>query len=216
MKQFYVYELVIMPDGKVCYVGKGSGRRMYNHRKYAAQKPSSTQSYLYRKLSQLLVAGKNFEPIKVFETENETEALIEEKRRINHYGLENLFNCGLNHSGPVQDQITEARCEAMRKARLEHISRLQQEHGCKMLPEIAAKISKSNKGRIKSPEECAKLSSAKIGRPLSETHRAALKGIPKTYGSDWKPPTLGKKFTAATRKRMSLSHQKKKPTILFY
>lgn len=183
MKKFYVYELVIVPDGTVCYVGKGSGRRMWNHRKYAVRPPSDTQSYLYRKLSKLLASGCNFEPHKVFETDDEQVALAEEKRRILDYGLDNLFNCGL-HSGSIAASVDAALRAAMSKARRDYVNKLQLETGHKMPPEVAAKISAANKGRVTSPESARKISESKSGVALTSEHRKSLTGVPKIFESE--------------------------------
>ena len=37
--RFYVYELIDPRDGKVFYIGKGQGRRIYGHEAEAAQYP---------------------------------------------------------------------------------------------------------------------------------------------------------------------------------
>jgi hypothetical protein len=50
------------------------------------------QHHLYRKLSEVLQSGKAFISRIVFETDDETEALIFEHDRIEQLGFENLFN----------------------------------------------------------------------------------------------------------------------------
>jgi hypothetical protein len=172
--RYYVYELVIVPGEIVCYVGKGSGRRMWNHKRYALKPPSGTQKYLYRKLSEILASGKQFEPRKVFETDSELEALSEEQRRIVHYGLDSLFNFSSNRTGPVEDQINAARKQAMSKSRKEYVAKLKREKGYGMPPSTRSKISRSLKGRKKSDEHCAKVSSAKKGKCFSGAHLKSL------------------------------------------
>jgi len=163
--KYYVYELVIVPGGTVCYVGKGSGQRMYKHRRYALQPPSKTQLYLYHGLSDLIASGKDFKPRKVFETDDEIEALMEERRRIRFYGVDTLLNWGESHTGPLAGHIKEARREAMRKARKVYCDKLEAETGHRMLPEIAARISTSNKGKVVSPEHVAKVQAARAANP---------------------------------------------------
>jgi hypothetical protein len=182
--KFYVYELVLVPDGTVCYVGKGSGRRMWNHRRYALQPPATTQAYLYRKLSELLQAGKDFQPRKVFETDSEQEALQKESELIRHYGLEKLFNCGM-HTGPLLTDIDEARRTAMSKARREYVAKLQAETGQSSLPEVRAKISASNTGKQVSEETRRKLStsiSTTYQGHFSRKHRKKLSKAAKARG----------------------------------
>ena len=90
---FYTYELVIHPGETVCYVGKGHGDRMHDHLKFATNPKSRWYNReIYQKLREILFSGKTFSPRIVFESQNETEALNEETRRINLYGPDNLLN----------------------------------------------------------------------------------------------------------------------------
>ena len=175
--KFYVYELVIVPDNKVCYVGKGSGRRMWNHRKYVRQVPSVTQLYLYRKLSELLANGKDFEPRKVFETEDESKALAEEKRRINVYGLDNLFNCSDCRTGPSLVQIETATRLAQSRSRREYVANLRKIYGYGMPPEVVAKIAKVNRGRKRTPVMICKIKAAWKANPknIEQARQQALR-----------------------------------------
>ncbi len=203
--KYYVYELVIVPDGTVCYVGKGSGRRMYNHKRYALRPPSKTQSYLYSKLSEVLASGKNFEPHMVFETDDEIAALVEEKRRIQIYGLENLFNWGDCHTGPLASEIKTARKAAMRNARLKHIAKLQQKHGYKMPPEVTAKISAANKGRKFSAETIKKIQASRSKNP-------ELQAWLKSHCHQMSESLQGKKQSPEHVAKMAASHRGLKRT----
>lgn len=90
---FYAYELVVTPDEKVCYVGKGKGRRAYEHRRRAFLRPTTGYPrHLWTKLRQLLIDGKDFYPRIIFETSEEDVAFKVESETINKYGLSNLFN----------------------------------------------------------------------------------------------------------------------------
>lgn len=91
--RYYVYELVIKPDNKVCYVGKGSGNRMHRHIQRASRPtPPKSQRLLYTKLRQILEQGKQLVPHIVYETDDETDALLKEAEHIRHFGFENLLN----------------------------------------------------------------------------------------------------------------------------
>jgi hypothetical protein len=175
MTKFYVYELVVVPDGNICYVGKGTRRRMYVHKRNI-QYSRVNQTGLYRRLRDLLNSGKNFEPRKVFETEDEQAALAEEKRRIELYGLDNLFNSTTRQGLTIAD-IDDAHRQALSKSRREYIAKLQSETGRKMPLEVAVKISVSNTGRVVSPETTAKIQAALALDPANkeQARQQALK-----------------------------------------
>lgn len=157
---------------------------MYNHKRYALRPASATQSYLYRKLSELLSTGKSFEPRKVFETDDEREALQEEQRRIAVYGLDTLLNCSPAHAGTLQEHIHEARRQAMSKARREYVNKLQRTTGHKMPLEVRAKIVVALKDRILPPNFGQKISAAKKGVALTTEHKVALTGVPKLFKNE--------------------------------
>lgn len=92
--RYYVYELVVTPDQSVCYVGKGSGKRAFEHRKRASLPKCRTgyQKRLYSKLRSLLDSGKDFYARIVYETDDEIDALKIEQKLIAIHGFENLFN----------------------------------------------------------------------------------------------------------------------------
>lgn len=91
--RFYTYELVAVPDNRVVYVGKGHGNRLNEHLKIAMNPRAPYYGRrLYQQLRGVLAQGKRIESRIVFESENELEALVEERRRIELYGFDNLFN----------------------------------------------------------------------------------------------------------------------------
>lgn len=181
--KFYVYELVVIPDGTVCYVGKGSGKRMFKHR--ANLKVTRYAGVgLYRRLRDLLASGKNFEPRKVFETDDESAALAEEKRRILDYGIDNLFN-STTVQGLTMADIDTAHRQALSKARREYVARLKAKTGQSSLPEVRAKISASNTGKQVSEETRRKLStsiSTTYQGHFSRKHRKKLSKAAKARG----------------------------------
>jgi len=82
-----------MPEQRVCYVGKGSGNRAFEHKNYALRPHlRQAQKRLYTKLRGVLAAGGDFEPRIVYETDNELDALLKEKALIERHGFDNLFN----------------------------------------------------------------------------------------------------------------------------
>jgi hypothetical protein len=137
---YYVYELVIIPDGNVCYVGKGKNKRMYDHkRNMRSSHGPTTQLGLYRRLRELIASGKDFYPRKVFETYSETLAFWEEGRRIQLYGFNNLFN-STTLTGPQEKDLTETRSQAISKGVKEVVARNRLLYGRGTSPEHRAKI----------------------------------------------------------------------------
>ena len=91
--RFYVYELVIVPDGKVCYVGKGSGDRLNHHAKVVSNpRHKQFNRPLYRKLRAVIETGRTFSPRIVIASDSETAALVHEHALIEKHGFSNLFN----------------------------------------------------------------------------------------------------------------------------
>lgn len=112
--RYYTYELVVTPSEKVCYVGKGQGTRMEQHRKVVQKmivkegyQPASSR-HLYRKLKELVLSGQDFYPRKVFESDSAKEVLDEETKKILSYGVESLFNIKIHDSDKHGDLISKA------------------------------------------------------------------------------------------------------------
>lgn len=139
---------------------------MYIHKRIAKNGTKRKQSRLYRKLSELLASGKDFYPRKVFETDDERVALAEESRRIKSYPQDQVFNTvGDYRPGYTQSDINAARREAMRRSRNEYVAKLQAEHGYKMPPEVAKRISVSNTGKVMPPESVKRAVSSRMSNP---------------------------------------------------
>lgn len=84
MNNYYVYGL-FEESGKCFYIGKGKGRRMYNHRKnFKANR--ITNYFLYCKLKSLQNKNENFEERIIIPNLTEDAALREEKILIEQYG----------------------------------------------------------------------------------------------------------------------------------
>ena len=85
---FYVYELRD-ENNTVFYVGKGSGKRMYQHR-YKAK--SGEKTHRANKIRKIWFRGFDFSAVIVFKSECEQTAFAKEKHLISKYGQENLTN----------------------------------------------------------------------------------------------------------------------------
>lgn len=88
---YYVYELVRRVDGRVFYVGKGSGYRAYQHRA-VLENNSRTENRkdVYKRMRGILNGGDFTERI-VFRG-TEAQCLVEEANRIAMYGATSLAN----------------------------------------------------------------------------------------------------------------------------
>jgi hypothetical protein len=75
--------------GQVFYVGKGQGERINDHEQEAGY---GTPGQRYDIIRAIWTAGYQVVKSKVLETENQTEALSEERRLIYRHGLDNLTN----------------------------------------------------------------------------------------------------------------------------
>lgn len=160
--RYYVYELISPSDGKPFYVGKGSGRRMYVHefRARRSQTELNENKKLRNKIKSILNDGKSVVYNQIFFTDDAMEAYIQESKRIQEIGLENLCNRFI--FPPTKDEIYKL--IAMRKL------------GYKMPSQTKKKISQTLQGHSVSTATRKKISLSQIGkkRPCSETRRIAI------------------------------------------
>lgn len=151
MSKFYVYVLKTVPEGIVFYVGKGSGDRLNWHAKVLRKPYTKEYSRNVYKRMRAFLQGRDLAAEKVYESENEIEALLQEQATIQRYGFDRLVNTQ-THAFTGRKLKADAKA-AMSKARREYVVRLQSETGHKMPPEVRAKISESSKGKHIPPEQ---------------------------------------------------------------
>lgn len=87
-RPFYVYVL-LRPDGRVFYVGKGQKNRAYKHEAEARTKCNCHKCRVIRKVWK---SGHSIRASIIFTTGNEAEAYQYEARLIDKLGLANLTN----------------------------------------------------------------------------------------------------------------------------
>jgi len=112
-----------------------------------------------------LLNGQPFTAEKVFESSDETTALLEEKRLIEHYGFANLLNTATH---AFTGRKLKPEVGRLISARLT---------GRSLPAEVRAKIGASNRGRVASSTTRQKLSTAISARyqgAFTDAHRAKL------------------------------------------
>lgn len=180
--RFYVYELRD-ETGATFYVGKGSNRRMYEHKYKANAGQKSPRS---DRIREILARGGMVIPVKVFETDDETAAFAEEIRLIAHHGRENLTNgtkggCGIRDLSPE----SRAKIAASRRGRIASAEtrrrQAEAKRGVPRTTETRAKIAAYQTGKEKpwaklprSEEYRAKMSQVQTGKTISAEARAKM------------------------------------------
>lgn len=107
--KYYVYELIEASTGKVFYVGKGSGSRMYQHKVDALNPKYRYRRSLHCKIQSLYSKGEEFW-YKKMDCETEHEAYELEKYLIAEYGRKDLglgTLCNLTDGGEGAPKLTE-------------------------------------------------------------------------------------------------------------
>lgn len=208
MGAFYVYEL---RDGAgvVFYVGKGSGRRMWQH-KYKAKAGEFTRRG--DRIRAILAAGGSVAPVKVFETDDEEEAYREETALIAKHGRANLTNSTDGGSrGPrnITAETRERLAAARRGKKASEMTRqrLREAHlGTTRPAEVKARIAAKQR-TIRKPWAVA---TAKILAARNKIERRGL-GVPMPDEIKAKisAARMGHAVSAETRAKISASKRRK-------
>lgn len=165
--RFYVY-ILCRPNGKPFYVGKGSGRRIYDHDNEARSGHRCHKCNIIRKIWQ---QGGEVQRYTVFTTDDQDEAYAYEREMVAMFGRENLANGtdggmgGMGHKATPEER---ARRSAFRKAMWNdpeyraRMTAMSQALGAS--PDFRARLSALNKERLASADERAKMSEAQRRR----------------------------------------------------
>lgn len=101
--KYYVYHLIDPRDDSVFYVGKGTGKRCFQHKQDAiAHRNNNIQKE--NRIREIIKSGSDVIVEKVFFTDNEQQAYGREKHDIVEIGMCNLTNA----SGGKNDQNERA------------------------------------------------------------------------------------------------------------
>jgi len=177
MNQCYVYELRL--DGRVFYVGKGTGKRLTSHHQ-EARLPRAT-ARVYRKIRKIWRQGQDFEAVKVREGLSHEEAFRVEIELIAKYGRRNL--CNLTDGGEGGK-------------------------GYKPSKESRRKMSVSQTGKIVTDETRERLSEALKGFKHSEETRQRMRDAAKRRALATKRTGYdGHRISDETRKKMADSYR---------
>lgn len=184
LPRFYVYTLAY-PDGRVFYVGKGSGKRIDCHERDARKGVSTYKCRIIRKI---WAGGGELIKTIVFRTDDEQEAFATEKRLIAAYGRKSLVNHtdgGQGHSGRPLPAEVRAKISAKLKG---HAPTRTGAHS----PATRARIGAAHRGKVMSPESRAKMRVSMKGRVIPESTRQAVSRA-----------TRGRTVSAETREKIA-------------
>ena len=197
---FYVYIYYNPESGKPFYIGKGTGARYLKH---LSETKENTENYKKWALIQGL-RNKGLEPIikKVFETDNEELAYLEETRLIKLYGRKDIDQNGIlanicednrppKRSKPLTDEHKKKISTALKghekynphyqhseetkkKIGLANKGKGSSMKGKTHLEETKRKIRETNKAKM-TEERKKQISELHKGRIFTEEHKAKLK-----------------------------------------
>lgn len=217
---FYVYELRRPWNGKICYIGKGRGKRVKVHKQFSERHYNRHLAAIHAKAARLGMAV--IERI-VAANLTEEDAFFCEMALIARYGrkdlgkgpLANQTDGGEGQSGLVHSEASREKMSAAHRGEKHHMYgrthgtdtrlKISAAHvGMKCSDDTRKKMSKSrmgeknpNWGKAFSEETRRKLSEAHKGKKMSLENRQKLSDFNKRTGR--KPPSwLGRKQSAET------------------
>jgi len=173
LPRFYVYVLA-RPNNKPFYVGKGKGRRIYDHELEARGGHRCQKCNVIRKIWK---QGGEVQRYIVFTTDIESDALAHEAELIALYGKSTL--CNITDGGDSHAQAHETRAKIRAGMRLVHQQRTPEEKA-----KIAAKMGASKRGIKLTDEHRQKLSSVRKGRMPANIEVFKMSSLGKKRSAD--------------------------------
>lgn len=195
-KRPYTYVL-LYPDGKAFYYGKGTGKRIFQHRK-EAQSGMFANRHKNHTIRKIWATGEDYQEIILAYHNTEQDAFMHEIALIFLSG-DSLTNLTIGGEGPSGLIPSEEHRRKLSEAKIGHIvspeTRRKLSEASKVLwqdkeyrhknstshqgytasPETRHKLSKASKGRTYSEEFYAHMGSeARKGKALSEEHRRKI------------------------------------------
>lgn len=167
LPRFYVY-LLCRPNGKPFYVGKGSGRRVFNHDSEARRDCPCHKCRIIRKVWR---QGGEIIRYTVFTTNDEDEAYTYEQELIASYGRKNLANAtdggmgGRGHSTSPEIRALRRAARLADWANPEYRARMvAMSRSIHSSSEQRMRLSELNKARLADPAERQRMSAAQKKR----------------------------------------------------
>ncbi len=196
----YVYALS-RPDGVRFYIGVGTGRRIGNHKKRAAD----GRAPVYAEMRRMAAAGEPVTYAIAGWFDDWGAAAAAERRLIAEIGradlglgpLLNATNGGQGTAGAMW--MTEARVRGVARA-------AERNRGRALSPEHKAKISAANKGKVISEEARRKSSATQRGRKAHPNQIAALRA----RKGEKRPPESSTKKRASMAKYQTIYSQQQR------
>lgn len=204
--KFYVYELRD-ENGVPFYVGKGSGKRIQQHRQIAK---SGRKDHRYCKIRLIWERGADFFEVIVFETDDEEKAFEEEVRLIALYGRDNLTNKTDGGDGPsnpspeVREKIAAGRRGYKASGETRALQRALK-LGKSVSEETRKKISQSTTGMKKPWASIPRTDEYKQKMSLRMTGRK----MPDGFGEKISKAKMGHKVSDETRRKISETKRRK-------
>lgn len=161
-QEYYVYTLV-RPDGRVFYIGKGKGDRIFDHDSEARKGHRCYKCNVIRKIWR---QGKTYQRYFVFTTTDEDEAYAYECELIAQYGRKNLAN--LTDGG---EGLRNPSAEVREKLAAPNRGKAPPNKGKPCPPEMRSRISATLKGRPLAPHVREQFVRVNIGRSYPAEHR---------------------------------------------
>jgi hypothetical protein len=204
---YYVYTLAY-PDGRVFYIGKGTGDRIERHEQEARGNARERNPFKCNVIRKIWADGGQVVKTILAYFDTEQDAHMYEIALISLMdGLTNLTNGGEGISGLIHSEDARQKMSIAQKGKVKpirsktHCQKISNAHkgkARKFSEEHRRKLSMSGRGRIVSEETRRKIGEARKEYLISEEHRRKIGEA-----------RIGKTHSEETRRKMSDAHKGK-------